>query len=89
MSRNTVTSISAYRIYRSTCCHDVFDEPMYASSNAETVFRTAEPQVVCECGKSYSKSELEFVGIKRGSINDLRTMGMADTDIPTFLRKQN
>ncbi len=82
-----MTSISAYRIYRSTCCHDVFDEPMYASSNAETVFRTSEPKVACECGKIYFKSELEFVGIKRESINDLRTMGMADTDIPTFLRK--
>ena len=82
-----MTSISAYRIYRTTCCHDVFDEPMYASSNAETIFRTAEPQVVCECGKSYSKSELEFVGIKRESINDLRMMGVADADIPSFLRK--
>lgn len=80
-------SISAYRIYRTKCCHDVFDEPMYASSNAETVFRTTEPQVLCECGRSYFKSELEFVGIKRESINDLRMMGIADTDIPTFLRK--
>jgi hypothetical protein len=84
-----MTSVSAYRIYRTTCCHDVFDEPIYGSSNAETVFRTTEPRVVCECGISYCKSELEFVGIKRESINDLRMMGMADTDIPTFLRKQN
>lgn len=84
-----MTSISAYRIYRTTCCHDVFDEPMLASSNAETVFRTTEPQIVCECGKSYIKSELEFVGIKRESINDLKLMGMADMDIPSFLRKSN
>lgn len=83
-----MTSISAYRIYRTTCCHDVFDEPMYASSNAETVFRTIEPQVVCQCGKIYSKDELEFVGVKRESINDLRSMGLADIHIPAFLRKQ-
>lgn len=83
-----MTSISAYRIYRTTCCHDVFDEPMYASSNAEIVFRTIEPQVVCECGKSYSKKELEFVGVKRESINDLRLMGLADIYIPAFVRKK-
>jgi hypothetical protein len=83
-----LTSISAYRIYRTSCCHDVFDEPIFGSSNAETVFRTTEPQVVCECGECYSKSELEFVGIKRESINDLRAMGLADVDIPSFLRKQ-
>lgn len=85
--RLIMTTISAYRIYRTTCCHNVFDEPMYASSNADTVFRTTEPQVDCECGKNYSKSQLEFVGIKRESINDLRLMGMADSDIPSFLRK--
>lgn len=84
-----MTSISAYRIYRTTCCHDVFDEPMFASANAETIFRTTEQRVVCECGKSYSKNELEFVGIKRESINDLRMMGLSDTDIPSFLRKHN
>ena len=84
-----MTSISAYRIYRTTCCHDVFDEPMYASSNAESVFRTSEPKVVCECGKRFSKRELEFVGIKRESINDLKMMGLADTDIPSYLRKSN
>lgn len=83
-----MTSISAYRIYRTSCCHDVFDEPMYGTSNAETVFRTIEPQVDCQCGVSYSRSELEFVGIKRETINDLRLMGMAEIDIPSFLRKK-
>jgi hypothetical protein len=84
-----MTSISTYRIYRTRCYHDVFDEPMYASSNAETVFRTLEPQVICDCGINYRKSELEFVGIKRNSINDLKLMGLADIDIPAFLRKKN
>lgn len=83
-----MTSISAYRIYRTTCCHDVFDEPMYASSNAETVFRTLEPIIKCDCGKNYTKSELEFVGFMRKSINDLKLMGLADIEIPSFLRKQ-
>ena len=82
-----MTSISAYRIYRTTCCHDVFDEPMYGSSNAETVFRSIEPNVVCLCGITYTKSQLDFVGVKRGTINDLRLMGLADIDIPSFLKK--
>lgn len=82
-----MTSISAYRVYRTTCCHDVFDEPMYASSNAETVFRTIEPQIECECGKVYKRDELEFVGFKRKSFNDLKLLGLADIEIPAFLRK--
>jgi hypothetical protein len=83
-----MTSISAYRIYRTTCCNDVFDEPMYGSANAETVFRTIELQVTCQCGSIYSKRELEFVGIKRGSISNLMLMGLTDIDIPAFLRKK-
>ncbi len=83
-----MTSISAYRIYRTTCCHDVFDEPMYGSSNAETVFRTIEAQVTCQCGTIYGKDELEFVGVKRGSINNLMLMGLTEIDIPAFLRKK-
>ena len=82
-----MTSISAYRIYRTKCCHDVFDEPMYASSNAETIFRTIEAQVICDCGNTYKKSELEFVGFMRKSINDLTLMGLTEIDIPAFLRK--
>lgn len=83
-----MASVSAYKVYRTTCCHDVFDEPMYASFNAETVFRTLDPTVDCLREKNHAKSELEFVGFMRRSINDLRLMGLADIEIPSFVSKK-
>jgi hypothetical protein len=80
-------SVSAYRSFRTKCCHDIFYEPILASLNSEAVVRTTNPQVVCECGKSYSNNEDEFVGVKRDSFTDLKIMGMADADIPSFLDK--
>ena len=80
-------SISSYGIYITKCCHDVFNDPMYTSSNAETVFRTLDPTVECICGKTYVKSDLDFVGFMRKTINDLKLVGLADIEILSFHRK--
>jgi len=85
--QNNMTSVSAYRVYRTSCCHDVFDEPMYASSNMTTVFDT-DAEVTCVCGKAYSVDEMEFVGTKRQSIDDLMMLGIGEIQIPSFLRKK-
>lgn len=82
-----MTSVSAYRIYRTTCCHDVFDEPMYASSNSDTVF-DYDVKLKCVCGKTYAVEDMEFVGIKRQTIDDLTMLGIGEIQIPSFLRKQ-
>ncbi len=46
-----MTSVSTYRVYRTTCCSDVFDEPIYSSANSSTVFDYIV-DVKCVCGKN-------------------------------------
>lgn len=82
-----MTSISAYLIYRSTCCHNIFDDALYASSNSETIFDSINDGFICECGASYSLSELEYVGVKRETSANLELLGFSEIVIPAFLRK--
>ena len=83
-----MTSISTYRTFRTICCHDIFDEPIHASSNNITVFDN-KIKIDCICGKIYDVDELEFVGIKRQSMDALILQGIAEIQIPAYLRKQS
>jgi hypothetical protein len=82
-----MTSVSAYRVYRTTCCSDVFDEPIYSSANSSTVFDYIV-DVKCVCGKKYHIDDLEFLGIRRSTIDELALRGIAEIQIPAFLRKK-
>lgn len=82
-----MTSVSTYRVYRTICCHDVFDEPMYSSSNGITIF-DYDIVINCVCGKFYSVDEMEFLGAKRQAIDDLMMLGIGEIQIPSFLRKK-
>ncbi len=83
-----MTSISAYRVYRTQCCSDVFEEPVYASSNQNTEFRRIE-QIRCLCGAEYGKNNLNYVGIKRVIINGLESSGKDNIQIPKYMWKGN
>ena len=81
-----MTSISAYRVYKTKCCNDVFEEPIYASSNQNTEFRRIK-QIRCLCGAEYDKENLDYVGIKRVIINDLEFSGKDNIQIPKYMWK--
>jgi hypothetical protein len=81
-----MTSISAYRVFRTHCCHLVAEEPTYSSANGSTIFDHIE-KFHCECGRSYGLDELEFVGVRKMSIGDLALYGVSEISIPAFLRK--
>ena len=80
-----MTSVSAYRVYRTRCSHLVLEEPLYSSSNASTLFE-GSANGNCECGTPYVFEDLEFVGIKKMTISDLALMGIEEITIPSFLR---
>lgn len=80
-----MTSVSAYKVYRTTCCHDVFDEPLYASSNSTTLFDCIT-EIECICKKRYYLEDLEFVGYRRNSYGDLKTHCVDYFQIPSFIR---
>jgi hypothetical protein len=81
-----MTSVSAYKVYRTTCCHDVFDEPLYASSNSTTIFDSITA-IECVCKKKYHLDDLEFVGYRRNSYGDLKTHCDDYFQFPAWLRK--
>lgn len=81
-----MTSISAYRVFRTHCCHLVIEEPMYSSSNGSTIFDHIE-NFQCECERSYGFDELEFVGIRKISLDDFSLLGVSEISIPAYLRK--
>ena len=81
----TMTSVSAYRVYRTRCCHLVLEEPLYSSSNTSTQF-AGIPSGRCECGTPYVFEDLEFVGIKKIAISDLALVGIEEITIPSFMR---
>jgi hypothetical protein len=81
-----MTSISSYRVYRTKCCNDVFEEPIYASSNQNTVFCYIE-KINCLCGEEYSKKQLEYVGIKRMRIDGFKSTGKDNIQIPEYMWK--
>lgn len=80
-----MTSVSAYRVYRTRCCHVVLEEPIYSSSNSLTQF-AGIANGTCECGSAYVFDDLEFVGIKKMNISDLALMGIEEINIPSFMR---
>jgi hypothetical protein len=80
-----MTSVSAYRVYRTRCCHLVMEEPLYSSSNSSTQFEGIA-NGNCECGTPYVFENLEFVGIKKMTISNLALMGIEEITIPSFLR---
>ena len=80
-----MTSVSAFRVYRTRCCHLVLEEPLYSSSNSSTQIEGIQ-NVVCECGASYLFEDLEFVGIKKMTISDLALLGIEEITIPSFMR---
>lgn len=80
-----MTSVSAYRVYRTRCCHLVLEEPLYSSSNSSTQVEGI-PDGTCECGTHYVFEDLEFVGIKKMSISDLALLGIEEITIPSFMR---
>jgi hypothetical protein len=80
-----MTSVSAYRVYRTRCCHVVLEEPIYSSSNPSTQFEGI-PNGSCECGTPYVFEDLELVGIKKMSISDLALLGIEEITIPSFMR---
>ena len=80
-----MTSVSAYRVYRTRCCHLVLEEPVFSSSNFSTQF-AGIANGNCECGSPYVFDDLEFVGIKKMSISDLAMLGIEEINIPAFMR---
>jgi hypothetical protein len=80
-----MTSVTAYRVYRTRCCHLVLEDALYSSSNASTQFEGIA-NGSCECGTPYVFEDLEFVGIKKMTISDLALMGIEEITIPSFLR---
>ena len=52
-----MTSVSAYRVYRTRCCHLVLEEPVFSSSNFSTQF-AGIANGTCECGSAYVFDEL-------------------------------
>jgi hypothetical protein len=81
-----MTGVSAYKVYRTICCHDVFDEPLYASSNSTTIFDYITV-IECVCKKKYHLDDLEFVGYRRNIYGDLRTDCDDYFKFPAWLRK--
>ena len=82
-----MTSVSAYSVYRTRCCHLVMEEPLYSSSNSSTQF-AGIANVTCECGTTYVSEDLEFVGIKKMNISDLALLGIEEITIPSFMRSK-
>ncbi len=80
-----MTSVSAYRVYRTRCCHLVLEESIYSSSNSSTQF-AGIANVTCECGATFVFEDLEFVGIKKMTISDLALLGIEEINIPSFMR---
>ena len=80
-----MTSVSAYRVYRTRCCHLVLDEPVFSSSTSSTQFEGIA-NGTCECGSAYVFDDLEFVGIKKIAIGDLALLGIEEITIPSFMR---
>lgn len=81
-----MTSISAYRTYRTTCCYDVFDEPLYASSKSTTIFDCIT-EIECVCKRKYHLDDLELVGYRRNFYGDLKTHCDDYFQFPAWLRK--
>jgi len=82
-----MTSVSAYLVYRSRCCQNIFDEPLFASSNSATNFDLVDFKFHCEYGKTYFMKEMEYVGIRRETLENLKLLGLSEITIPVFLRK--
>ena len=80
-----MTSVTAYRVYRTRCCHLVLEEPLYSSSNLSTQFEGIASGN-CDCGIPYVFEDLEFVGIKKMAISDLVLLGIEKITIPSFMR---
>lgn len=80
-----MTSVSAYRVYRTRCCQLVLDEPLYSSSNSTTQVEGIT-NGTCECGAPYVFEDLEFIGIKKMSTSDLALLGIEEITIPSFMR---
>lgn len=80
-----MTSVSAYRVYRTRCCHLVLEEPLYSSSNSSSLFEGIA-NFTCECGATFVFEDLEFVGIKKMTISDLALLGIEEITIPSFMR---
>jgi len=80
-----MTSVTAYRVYRTRCCHLVLEDALCSSSNASTQFEGIA-NGSCECGTPDVFEDLEFVGIKKMTTSDLALMGIEEITIPSFLR---
>jgi len=80
-----MTSVSAYRVYRTRCCHVVLEEPIYSSSNSTTQF-AGITNGICECGLTFVFEDLEFVGIKKMTVGDLALLGIDEITIPSVMR---
>jgi len=62
-----MSSVSAYRVYRTRCCHLVLEESVYSSSNLSTQF-AGIANGNCECGSPYVFNELALMGIEEINI---------------------
>lgn len=82
-----MTSVSAYRVYRTRCCNLVLEEPLYSSSNSSMQFEGIA-NGTCECGATFVFEDLEFVGIKKMTISDLALLGIEEITIPSFIRSK-
>lgn len=78
-----MTSISSYRIYKAKCCNSEVKVANYASSNSSTVF--TEP--ICECKKTSSIVDLEFIRIEIPKAYQRGDVGVDNYQIPSFLIK--
>jgi hypothetical protein len=78
-----MTSVSSYLIFKAKCCNSEVRIANYSSTNASTVFTTA----FCECKKSTTIEELEFIRIDTPSAFKLKDGGVDNYELPSFVKR--